>query len=395
MKETSGILSDRIKHVPRSFIREILKVARDPSIISFAGGLPNEQLFPLKQIEQATKDVFADHGTEILQYSNSEGYLPLRQLISASYARRQGLNVPPENILITNGSQQGLDLLGKVLVNQNDAIVVEEPGYLGAIQALSLYSSRFIPVPVHPAGMDIEILATTLEQRVPKLVYAVPNFQNPSGISYSAENRSAVAELLRGTQCLLVEDDPYGELRFSGEEKPSFYKLAPKNTVLLGSYSKTVAPSFRLGWIVAPDWLMEKLIIAKQAADLHTNGFVQHILHRYLSTSDIKAQIDKISKFYGDQKKLMMASISCHFPSAVEVTDPEGGMFLWATLPESLSSVDLFNRAIHEKVAFVPGDPFYINKVHTNTFRLNFSCVGGESIENGITRLGCLIKSCL
>src|SRR5690606_36129349 len=181
----------------------------------------------------------------------------------------------------------------------------------------------------------------------------------------------------------------------SGEEKPSFYKLAPKNTVLLGSYSKTVAPSFRLGWIVAPDWLMEKLIIAKQAADLHTNGFVQHILHRYLSTSDIKAQIDKISNFYGDQKKFMMASISCHFPSAVEVTDTDGGMFLWATLPESLSSVVLFNRAIHEKEAFLPAEPYYINKVRSNSYRLNFFCVVGESIENVITRLGCLIKSCL
>ncbi len=261
--------SDRIAAVPQSFIREILKVALDPSVISFAGGLPSRDLFPVEGIKNAASTVLEEHGQDVLQYSNTEGYLELRQFISDRYRNKQGLDIPVNNILITNGSQQGLDLLGKTLINEGDDIIIEEPGYLGAIQAFSVYRARFNPVPVSEDGLNVERLKGVMLSRKPKLLYTVPNFQNPSGISYSEENRRAVAEVLKDSSTILVQDDPYGDLRFAGVEKTSFKKLLPDHTVVLGSFSKIVVPSFRLGWIVAPDALMEKLVIAKQAADLH------------------------------------------------------------------------------------------------------------------------------
>jgi len=263
-----SIFSDRITDVPRSFIREILKVTLDPEIISFAGGLPNRELFPVDELREATNKVFDIHGRDIFQYSTSEGYLKLREYISERYRRKQNLDIPVESILITSGSQQGLDLLGKILLNDGDGMVMEEPGYLGAIQAFSIYKPKFFPVPVSEKGMDTDKLRRVVLSKKPKLMYTVPNFQNPSGISYPQENRMEIAEILRGTNTILIEDDPYGDLRFKGESKPSFRGLLPYNTVLLGSFSKTVVPGFRLGWIAAPQHIMEKLIVAKQAADL-------------------------------------------------------------------------------------------------------------------------------
>lgn len=387
--------SDRIADVPESFIREILKVAVDPTIISFAGGLPSRDLFPVEGIKNASIKVLDEHGQDVLQYSNTEGYAGLRQLIADRYLEKQGIEVPIKNILITNGSQQGLDLLGKTLLNEGDDVVIEEPGYLGAIQAFSVYRARFNPVPVSEEGLDIERLKGVMLSRKPKLLYTVPNFQNPSGISYSEENRLAVAEELKGTSTFLVQDDPYGDLRFAGVEKTSFKKLIPDNTVVLGSFSKIVVPSFRLGWIVAPDALMEKLVIAKQAADLHTNYFSQRVIHQFLLDNDIDAHIADITEVYGRQRAAMMKAIDVHFPKEVTVTHPEGGMFLWGTLPDGVSSMKLFEIAIKDKVAFVPGHPFYVNRDEVNTFRLNFSSVDEATIETGIARLGKAISQLL
>ncbi len=387
--------SDRIADVPESFIREILKVAMDPTVISFAGGLPNRDLFPIEGIKQATNKVLDEHGADVLQYSNTEGYPELRQYISDRYRDRQGIDVPIKNILITNGSQQGLDLLGKTLLNEGDDVVIEEPGYLGAIQAFSVYRARFNPVPVSEEGLNVERLKGVMLCRKPKLLYTVPNFQNPSGISYSEQNRLEVAEVLKGTSTFLVQDDPYGDLRFAGVKKTSFKKLVPDNTVVLGSFSKTVVPSFRLGWIVAPDALMEKLVIAKQAADLHTNYFSQRIIHQFLLDNDIDAHIAEITNVYGRQRAAMIKAIDEHFPKEVAITHPEGGMFLWGALPEGYSSMELFDLAIKEKVAFVPGQPFYVSRAEVNTFRLNFSSVDEETIEVGMARLGSVIKKLL
>ncbi len=255
--------SDRITDVPKSFIREILKVTIDSSIISFAGGLPNRHFFPVKALQKAANEAFEEAGTEILQYANSEGYLGLRQFIADRYRQQEGLEIPVEDILITTGSQQGLDLLGKTFLNEGDDLIMEEPGYLGAIQAFAMYRPRFHPVTVSEGGMDTAALGRVLDERQPKLLYTVTNFQNPSGISYSDQNRRGVADLVRETTCLIIQDDPYGDLRFSGSRKVSFKHILPANTVLLGSFSKTVAPALRLGWLVAPPPIMDKLVIAK------------------------------------------------------------------------------------------------------------------------------------
>jgi len=384
--------SDRITDVPKSFIREILKVTIDPSIISFAGGLPNRLFFPVKALQQAAHDVFEEAGDEILQYANSEGYLGLRQFIADRYRQQEGLEIPVDDILITTGSQQGLDLLGKTFLNEGNDLIIEEPGYLGAIQAFAMYRPRFHPVTVSEGGMDIVALAQVLGERQPKLLYTVTNFQNPSGISYSDENRRAVADLVRGSSCLIIQDDPYGDLRFSGTRKVSFKRILPANTVLLGSFSKTVAPALRLGWLVAPPPIMDKLIIAKQAADLHTDSLAQRILYRYLCDNDLDAHIATIIHQYGKQKEAMIGAIKDFFPPDVQYTNPAGGMFLWVTLPEGMSSMALFEAAIKKKVAFVPGTPFYVDRKDSNTLRLNFSCSDEPTIVEGIKRLGDSIK---
>lgn len=387
-----SIFSDRMTDVPRSFIREILKVALDPEIISFAGGLPNRELFPSEEIREATNKVFSLHGKDIFQYSNSEGYTKLREYIAERYRRNMGIKIPVENILITSGSQQGLDLLGKILLNDGDSLIIEEPGYLGAIQAFSIYKPKFLPIPVSENGIDVPKLRAVMAALKPKLMYAVPNFQNPSGISYSQQNRIEVSEILQGTETLLVEDDPYGELRFAGEPKQSFGKLLPDNAVLLGSFSKTIVPGFRLGWIAAPRHIMDKLVIAKQASDLHTSHFTQAIIYQYLKNNDVERHIGSIRAAYGSQCRAMINSIQNHFPSGVTHTKPEGGMFLWAQLPEGAVSLDLFEVAVGDKVIFVPGDPFYVNKTRTRTMRLNFSCVDEKTIDVGISRLGAAIR---
>ncbi len=384
--------SDRITDVPKSFIREILKVTIDSSIISFAGGLPNRRFFPVRGLQKAANDVFDQSGDDILQYANSEGYLGLRQFIADRYQKQEGLDIPVEDILITTGSQQGLDLLGKTFLNEGDDLIIEEPGYLGAIQAFSMYRPRFHPVSVSEGGMNTTALGQILNERKPKLLYTVTNFQNPSGISYSDENRKIVADLVRPTSCLIIQDDPYADLRFSGTRKISFKRILPSNTVLLGSFSKTVAPALRLGWLVAPPPIMDKVVIAKQAADLHTDYLAQRILYRYLCDNDLDAHIATIIHQYGKQKTAMINAIKDFFPAGVQYTNPEGGMFLWVTLPDGMSSMALFDAAIKQKVAFVPGTPFYVDRKDSNTLRLNFSCSDEATIAEGIKRLGASIR---
>jgi 2-aminoadipate transaminase len=391
----NDLFSDRIADVPRSFIREILKVALDRTVISFAGGLPNRDLFPAEELKQATNKVFDIFGTDVFQYSNSEGYSGLREFISRRYREKKGFNIPINNILITNGSQQGMELLGKILINDGDDIIIEEPGYLGAIQAFSLYRPRFNCVTLGEDGLDIQQLKSIMSSCRPKMMYTVPNFQNPSGITYSEENRRAVAEIVRGTPTILIEDDPYGELRYSGTDKTSFKALLPENTILLGSFSKTVVPGFRLGWIAAPDNIMDRLIVAKQASDLHSCQFTQYIVYQYLKDNDIDRHIAKIREVYGRQAAAMLSGIDEYFPPEVSSTHPEGGMFLWVTLPGSTSSRALLDLAVKDKVIFVPGDPFYVGRNETNTLRLNFSCSDVDTIQTGMKRLGKAAKELL
>ena len=284
----------RMSTVHRSFIREILKAAVDPEIISFAGGLPNPRFFPVRELEEAARKVLASDGAPALQYATSEGFLPLREMIARRYAAR-GTRVRPEEVLVLNGSQQGLDLIAKVLVDQGDEILVESPSYLAALQCFGFFEPRFRALPLDGDGVCVRDLESAL-QGAPKLFYAIPNFQNPSGITYSRERRGEAARLLAGSQTVLVEDDPYGEIRFMGEDLPSLRTVlsesgATDSSVLLGTFSKIVSPGMRLGWIVAGEEIMERLVVAKQAADLHSNELTQRIVHRYLCDNDCDAHI--------------------------------------------------------------------------------------------------------
>lgn len=390
-----NIFSDRISDVPRSFIREMLKVTLDKEIISFAGGLPNRDLFPVEELKQATMKVYEEAGREVLQYTNSEGYHGLRQFISDRY-KKKGIQVDAENILITTGSQQGLDVLGKTFLNERDNVIIEEPGYLGAIQAFSVHRASFRPVTLDNEGMDVDILSKQLSSLKCKLMYTVPNFQNPTGITYSNQRRHVIADLISNKSLYLIEDDPYGDLRFFGDRQPSFKSIIPDKTILLGSFSKTIVPSFRIGWIVAPENILDKLIIAKQASDLHTNYLSQRIIAQYVADYDFDGHIQHICERYGRQREAMIKAIRKNFPEGVEYTLPEGGMFLWITLPKDISSMELFDLAIKHKVAFVPGNPFYTYDVKvTNNLRLNFSCVDEKMIEIGIQRLTKAIRELL
>ncbi|OPY25587.1 MAG: Aspartate aminotransferase [Methanobacterium sp. PtaU1.Bin242] len=380
------LFADRMKNVHKSFIREILKVTEEPDIISFAGGLPNPGSFPVKEIEDAVSKVLSTNGEEILQYSTTEGYKPLRDYIAGRYAKI-GLEVGADEILITNGSQQGIDLVGKVFLNKGDKVLVENPTYLAAIQSFGLCEAEFISVPLLDDGADLEALKKILNENEIKLFYSVTNFQNPTGITYSKEKREKLAEILENEDTVFIEDNPYGEIRFLGEDIPPV-KYYLENGVLFGSFSKIVSPGMRLGWIVAKKEVMEKIIIAKQASDLHSNYFTQRVVYQYLIDNDVDRHIQKIKDMYRDQRNLMVSMIQEHFPEDVQYTQPEGGMFLWVTLPEGLSSMDLFDLAIKEDVAFVPGKAFFTDGGGDNTLRLNFSNCDEEKIEEGIKRLG-------
>ncbi len=382
-----NVFADRMAAVPKSFIREILKISLDPEIISFAGGLPNKDLFPTAALQAASAKVFQIYGSDCLQYAGSEGSLGLRELIALRYKEKKNIDVSPKNILILNGAQQGLDLLGKVFLNKGDGVVVEEPGYLGALQAFTVYQPDFRPFGVDEKGVDMVRFREGVAMDDSKLVYVVPNFQNPSGISYSETDREQMCKYMRAGNAILIEDDPYGELRFQGEAIPSFYHYLPEQTVLLGSFSKTVIPGFRIGWIVAPDDIMEKVLIAKQAADLHTCHFTQYIFYHYLLENDVDEHIQKIIESYGRQCRAMIAGMEKHLPESITFTRPEGGMFLWGKLPEGFRSMDLFNYAVEEGVVFVPGAPFYVKSDNPQTFRLSFSCVDEATIEEGVLRL--------
>jgi len=384
--------SDRILKSKKSFIREILKASQKPDMISFAGGLPNPISFPVDEISAATQKVLKEDGKATLQYSSTEGYLPLREYIAKRYKDRMDIDVSPDEILITNGSQQGLDLIGKIFLNKDDKVIIERPGYLGAIQSLAIFEPEMLEVSMDDNGVKTDELEEMITKHSPKLFYCVPNFQNPSGITYSDETRKKVANIINNSNTILVEDDPYGELRFMGEHKVSIKKYIDDNMIMLGSFSKIVSPGMRMGWICAKADIMDKILTAKQAADLHSNHFSQRVLYQYLKDNDISKHIEKIKKLYKSQRECMVSMIKSSFPDCVKITEPEGGMFIWVELPKGLSAMELFERAYDKNVAFVPGTPFYAVTTDDSTLRLNYSNSNNESIEKGIKILGELIK---
>lgn len=386
--------SARMEGVRRSYIREILKVTQNPKIISFAGGLPSPDHFPAAGFARAAAEVLEISGPQALQYATTEGHPPLREFISARYKAKWNLDIPPEEILITTGSQQGLDLMAKVMLDEGDKVLIERPGYLGAIQAFSLFGAKFITADLTPTGVDCGQLKDRLGER-PKFFYAVPSFQNPSGTTYDEATRREAAKLLLDSDTILLEDNPYGELRFMGRDVPPVRAFLPASRcALMGSFSKIASPGLRVGWIAAAPELMHKLVTAKQASDLHTSSFAQRVLHRFLETNDLDEHIAVIRKAYGERREAMAAAIGRHFPEEVRRTDPEGGMFLWCELPGGVAAEAAFAKAIERKVAFVPGLPFYVDGTD-NAFRLNFSNSTPERIEEGIKRLGECLKEVL
>jgi 2-aminoadipate transaminase len=390
-----NLFADRMATTHKSFIREILKVTQDSKVISFAGGLPNPRLFPVTELAEAYRKVLLQDGEIVLQYSTTEGYLPLREYIAERYFVKRGLQAGPDEILITTGSQQGLDLIGKVFLNKGDRIVIERPGYLGAIQAFGIFEPEFVPVSLFDDGIDIGLLEKALNANQTKLFHTVINFQNPSGVTYSQQKREKLADIIKGHNMVLVEDNPYGELRFMGGDLPSMKRYLPNGTVVLGSFSKVVTPGLRLGWICAAPDVMEKIVVAKQSSDLHSNYLSQRAVYQYLIDNDLDEHILKIREVYKKQRDLMVAMIEEHFPQEIKCTKPEGGMFLWVTLPENISSLHLFKLATEENVAFVPGKAFYVDGGGDNTLRLNFSNSDEEKIEEGIKRLAKVIKRIL
>lgn len=383
-----SIYTNRILNTKKSFIREILKVTQDKEMISFAGGLPNPISFPKSELQESMNRVISTQGDEAFQYATTEGHRGLREWIAARYEARHGLKVSYEDIIITTGSQQALDLVGKVLINPKDVVGVEVPGYLGAIQAFSMFEPEFIGVKLNDDGLDIKDLEQTLDQTSVKVMYTVPNFQNPSGITYSLENRVQVAAVMKKRDTILIEDDPYGELRFRGNDLPYIASYGLENSILFGSISKIITPGMRIGWICTKNKeLMSHLVTAKQASDLHTNYFAQCVVADYVNHYDLDTHIEKIKELYLRQSNAMVNACNEYLPGEVQFTKPEGGMFLWATLPEGMDSATLFEKAIQKKVAFVPGNPFYIHNNPVRTMRLNYTNADEEMIYEGIRRL--------
>lgn len=377
---------------PASFIREILKTTENSEIISFAGGLPNPISFPKEEIRESTNRVIDKFGSKVFQYSLTAGLCELREYIANHLNETQGMDVTPDEIIVTTGSQQALDLIGKVLINPGDTVILEEPSYLGAIQAFSQYRPNMVAITLESDGMDMDKLEAKLKESNAKFIYTVPNFQNPSGLTYSKEKRETLHRLTRKYNCILVEDDPYGDLKFDGNPYGYISKNEFEGSILLGSFSKTVTPGMRSGFMVIrnPE-LRRRINTAKEAADLHSNVFSQFILWDYLTNNDVQEHIFRIRELYRSQSNAMIKAMEEFFPEGVSFTRPEGGMFIWVTLPEGMIALDLFEKSRKENVVFVPGDPFYIDGRAANTMRLNYTNCDEETITKGIKRLARLM----
>lgn len=368
----------------------ILKAAADPKIISFAGGLPAPELFPVEGMKEATDKVYAEHGQQALQYGAAKGVTELRELILKRVKEKENVDAKLENVMVTTGSEQAIDLVGKAFVNPGDTVLVEEPTYLCALDVFRSYGANFVSVPMDDDGMKMDALEEALKAHPETaLVYTVPNFQNPTGRTMPAERRKKFAELAAKYDVPVLEDNPYGDIRFAGEHVPSVKSFDHAGKVFyMSTFSKILAPGFRLGWLVADPKVIEKLTVLKQSADLHTDNLVQYVVTEFFKENDVDAHVKEISDLYGKRKQLMIDGIKKYFPKDVKYTDPEGGMFLWVEVPGVTDTVELFKQCLEHNVAFVPGDPFFAGKPQPGTFRLNYSNMQEDQIEVGLKRLG-------
>ncbi len=382
--------AQRMNAMKPSSIREMLKMTERPDVISFAGGLPAPELFPVEHIRAAAERVLGECGARAFQYGVSEGIAPLREQIAVEMSRRR-VACAADDILITTGSQQALDLLGKVFIDAGDVILTETPTYMAAIQAFQCFQADFRPVATDELGVIPEAVDELAAEGRARFLYVIPNFQNPTGRTLSLERRRQLAEIAAHRNLLIVEDDPYGRLRYRGEHLPPIKTFDESGRVIyLSTFSKTVAPGFRTGWVVASGPMRDKLVIAKQAADLHTSSFDQLVLDRYLRDFDNRRHVERVCAAYGERYAVMDEALRRHMPEGFSWTRPEGGMFLWVSGPRTMSAMAVLAEAVEAGVAFVPGADFFPCGGGENHMRLNFSNAAPEVIRDGIARLAAI-----
>jgi 2-aminoadipate transaminase len=397
-----SLFAERTTRMRRSAVRELLKVIHRPEMISFAGGIPAPELFPIEETAWASARTLVLHGEAALQYGETEGVAALRDWIAARFSR-PGFQVRRENVMIVTGSQQALDLIGKVFLNAGDRVLVENPTYLAMLSAWRPMEPDFVPVPSDAEGMCVDALPPLLN-RGAKLIYVVPNFQNPQGTTLGLPRRRKLVHLLYGRldpQTILIEDDPYGELRYSGDALPHLFEVDAVNAaggaletrvIYLGSFSKILAPGLRVGWVIAPAEVIDKLVQAKQAADLHTSTFCQHIILELIRDGVLGRQIPRLREAYRARRDAMLSALAEHFPAGTSWTRPDGGMFLLVKLPAEIDAGELLKCALAKNVAFVPGREFHVDDSGGNSLRLNFSNATPEKIVEGVRRLAGVLK---
>lgn len=383
--------AERMAKAEGSAIRELLKLTQKPEVISFAGGLPAPELFPVDQMKAVAAAVLDEQGQAAMQYSTTEGYPPLRKAIAQRMNDKLYCNVTADDIMVLSGSQQGLDFMGKVFLDKDDVVICESPSYLGALNAFKSYQPKFIEIPTDEDGMIMEELEKALEENDNvKFIYVIPDFQNPSGRTWPIERRKKFMEIINKYQIPVAEDNPYGELRFEGEIFPSLKSMDTEGLVIfLGTFSKILCPGYRLGWMAAAPKIMEKFNIAKQGADLQSSTISQMEVAKFIEMYDLDAHVEKIKEVYGKRRTVMLDAMEKYFPAGVEWTKPDGGLFLWVTLPEGIDAGKLLKEVVLPKdVAYVAGEPFYPNGGNANHFRMNYSNMPEERIVEGVKRLG-------
>lgn len=389
--------ADRMNNMKASDIRELLALTAKPEIISFAGGLPAPELFPVAEVKAATDAVLEEQGQVALQYGQTEGWLPLREHIVKRMEKKNAIHTTVDNVILTAGSQQGLDFCGKLFLNPGDVVVMESPSYLGAINAFQAYQPNFVEVPTDDGGMIMEQLDRILtETENVKLIYVIPDFQNPTGRTWSLERRKQFMEIIKKHGVPAIEDNPYGDLRFKGEYLPALKSIDEEGLIIyMGTFSKILAPGYRMGWLCANDAIMEKFNLIAQAAVLQTSTISMMCISKYLDMYDIDEHVEIIKATYKHRCELMINTMRECFPPEAKFTDPDGGLFTWVELPEYVNTRELAVKALEKKVAFVPGSGFFPNGGNNSCMRLNYSCMSDDRIVDGIHRLAEVIKEAL
>ncbi|MDD5502947.1 MAG: PLP-dependent aminotransferase family protein [Candidatus Thermoplasmatota archaeon] len=398
VRHIADLFSDRAKLMKGSDIRELLKLTQQKDMISFAGGLPNPQAFPVVEIQEICNDILSKNAYYALQYGATEGNQKLRELLIKRHVEKDGMKAEGNAILITSGSQQGLDLMGRVFLNKDDVVLVEAPSFTGAIGAFRTYRPTIEGIWMDENGMRMDVLRETIKHVRNhggniKFLYTIPTFHNPAGTSMSLARRKELLEIAHEHDIIIIEDDPYGELRFTDETFPTLKSMDKDNRVVyLGTFSKTLVPGFRCAWAFGPEEIINKMAIAKQSADLCTNTFTQAVAYEYMFRGYIDKHLNNIRALYKQKAEVMINAMKKYFPEEAKYNVPKGGMFVWVRLPKDINVRDMVPRAIQEKIAYVPGDAFYTTGEGKNCMRLNYTNASDEQIEEGIKRLGKIMK---